>query len=573
MNTTPARDGGAGGARSRVVLVLGMHRSGTSAVTGALARCGVALGDHLIEGAADNPAGYFEHADAVRADDELLLGIGRAWDDVRSMPDDWLASSAAARARDAIESGVVAELRGTALWGLKDPRMCRLLPLWLLVIESVDVEPSGLLVLRHPDEVAASLARRDSMHPRAANLLWLRHVLEAAQYAPARSTAITYDDFLADAAGTLARSADALGVSLAIEPHALAAFVDHGARHHRAMRVERQDDVHALALDAYDALSSAGWRRAVPELLTRLGDIDEAHAGWIDAVGAAAFGAEHRRRIASEAQLAAERRAEQLQAAVDHASELANDRVAELASLDERNRALQDALGRAESLVVERSREAAALQQQLQEASTGLARAEALAVEREAAMRELDQRVAAGERALREAEALLRGHSSRIVELEAAKVAAESIADERLQLIARLETAKSLAESIAEERLQLIARLETAKSLAESIADERLQSIARLETAKAAAETMALDRLASNHALERALSEAEQLAVERLAALETLDAEAERRRHAIGELMQRVAELEVPAQEMARLRSSRLWPLVARLLKTGKPGV
>lgn len=534
MSTTPARESRAGGARSRVVLVLGMHRSGTSAVTGALARCGVALGDRLIEGAADNPAGYFEHADAVQADDELLLGIGRAWDDVRAMPADWLASSAAARARDAIESTVVAELRGTALWGLKDPRMCRLLPLWLRVIESADVEPCGLLVLRHPDEVAASLARRDSMHPRAANLLWLRHALEAAQYAPPGSTAITYDDFLADAAGTLARSADALGLSLSIEPLALAAFVDHGARHHRAVRVERverQDDVHALALDAYDALSSAEWRRAVPELLARLDGIEKAHAGWIDALGAAAFGAEHRRRLASEARLAAERRAEQLQAAVDHASALANGRVAELASLDERNRALQDALGRAESLVVERSDDAAELQRQLQEASAGLARAEALAVEREAAMRGLDQRVAAGERALREAEALLRGHSSRIAELEAAKAAAESIAGERLQLIARL------------------------------------------ETAKAAAETMALDRLASNHALEHALSAAERLAVERLALLETLEDEADGHRHAIEELMQRVAELEVPAQEMARLRASRLWPLVARLLKTGKPGV
>jgi hypothetical protein len=555
MSTTPARESRAGSARSRVVLVLGMHRSGTSAVTGALARCGVALGDRLIEGAADNPGGYFEHADAVQADDELLLGIGRAWDDVRAMPADWLASSAAARARDAIESTVVAELRGTALWGLKDPRMCRLLPLWLRVIESADVEPCGLLVLRHPDEVAASLARRDSMHPRAANLLWLRHALEAAQYAPPGSTAITYDDFLADAAGTLARSADALGLSLSIEPLALAAFVDHGARHHRAVRVERverQDDVHALALDAYDALSSAEWRRAVPELLARLDGLEKAHAGWIDALGAAAFGAEHRRRLASEARLAAERRAERLQAAVDHASALANGRVAELASLDERNRALQDALGRVESLVVERSDEAAELQRQLQEASAGLARAEALALEREAAMRGLDQRVAAGERALREAEALLRGHSSRIAELEAAKAAAESI---------------------AEERLQLIARLETAKSLAESVADERMQLIARLDTAKAAAETMALDRLASNHALEHALSAAERLAVERLALLETLEAEADRRMHAIGELTQRIAELGVPAQEMARLRASRLWPLVARLLKAGKQGV
>ena len=545
MSTTPARESRAGGARSRVVLVLGMHRSGTSAVTGALARCGVALGDRLIEGAADNPGGYFEHADAVQADDELLLGIGRAWDDVRAMPADWLDSPEAARTADAIASTVVAPLQRASLWAIKDPRMCRLLPLWRRVLEAASVDAHGLLVLRHPDEVAASLERRDAMHPRTANLLWLRHALEAAQHAPVRSVAITYDAFLANPRECLAGVADALALPITVEDGALSAFVDRGARHHRAARAEARDEVHALALDAYEALSGGDWRSALSTLLERFDAIEQSRPAWIDALGAASFGAERRRRNALDAQLAAERRAEQLQAAVDHASALATARVDELAGLDARIRKLQAALGRAESLVAERNDEAAALKQQLQDASAGLARAQALALERAAEMHTLDQRVAAGERALRDAEALLQGHSARIAELEVAKATAESIAEERLQLVARLEAAKSTAESIAEERLQLVARLEVAKE---------------------AAESLALDRLAANGALEAALSGVERLAIERLAALEALEAEADRRARVI-------AELEVPARELARLRSSRLWPLIARLVKTDASGV
>ena len=84
--------------------------------------------------------------------------------------------------------------------------------------------------------------------------------------------------------------------------------------------------------------------------------------------------------------------------------------------------------------------------------------------------------------------------------------------------------------------------------------------------AKEAAESLALDRLAANGALEAALSGVERLAIERLAALEALEAEADRRARVI-------AELEVPARELARLRSSRLWPLIARLVKTDASGV
>ena len=79
----------AGVAAPNAVIVLGMHRSGTSAVAGALGVLGVNLGERLVQAQADNPKGYWEHADAVQLHERLLAALGSAWEDPRELPVDW----------------------------------------------------------------------------------------------------------------------------------------------------------------------------------------------------------------------------------------------------------------------------------------------------------------------------------------------------------------------------------------------------------------------------------------------------------------------------------------------------
>ena len=71
---------------SRALLILGMHRSGTSAVTGALALRGVYLGQDLMPPGPDNPRGFWEHAGVVAIHERLLEALDRRWDDLRAMP-------------------------------------------------------------------------------------------------------------------------------------------------------------------------------------------------------------------------------------------------------------------------------------------------------------------------------------------------------------------------------------------------------------------------------------------------------------------------------------------------------
>src|SRR6185312_15331109 len=122
-----AGEGRAGLAGSTAILVLGMHRSGTSALTGMLRCLGVALGHDLMPATADNPRGYWEHAGIVAIHQQAMGAHGMAWDDIRAMPPELAHDRGMA---DRIAEILSAEFAGSPLWAVKDPRLSRLLPLW-----------------------------------------------------------------------------------------------------------------------------------------------------------------------------------------------------------------------------------------------------------------------------------------------------------------------------------------------------------------------------------------------------------------------------------------------------------
>ena len=106
---------------STAVIVLGMHRSGTSALAGILHHLGVELGERLMDASADNPRGYWEHRDVVAVDQRLMTELGRAWDDIGPLPPGWENGAAAARAGCELTTILARDFAGMALWGLKDP--------------------------------------------------------------------------------------------------------------------------------------------------------------------------------------------------------------------------------------------------------------------------------------------------------------------------------------------------------------------------------------------------------------------------------------------------------------------
>lgn len=223
---------------STAILVAGMHRSGTSATTGALRLAGVALGQELLGPGEDNPKGYWENAGAVAIHEKLLHALGRSWDDVRELPAGWDESAAAAAAMQEIHALVESEFSDARLWAVKDPRLCRFLPLWKRVLVERGVRAVALLVARHPAQVAASIRSRNGWAEAVGALLWMRNMFEAERSTRDLPRAVvTYDRLLADPVATLWQAAERMGVALPpaadVETEALVSFIDDNDRHHR----------------------------------------------------------------------------------------------------------------------------------------------------------------------------------------------------------------------------------------------------------------------------------------------------------------------------------------------------
>lgn len=143
------------------IFISGMHRSGTSATARICNLLGLDLGSKLMSPGLDNIRGYWEHDVVVARHEELLTAIGMSWDSVAAMPVKWSETLAARNCAAKLEILLDEEFSGKAFWGLKDPRLCRLLPMWTNLLAQRGTLPCLLMALRNPMEVADSLARRD----------------------------------------------------------------------------------------------------------------------------------------------------------------------------------------------------------------------------------------------------------------------------------------------------------------------------------------------------------------------------------------------------------------------------
>jgi hypothetical protein len=199
-------------ASSKAVVVLGMHRSGTSAVTGTLHRLGVALGSNLMPAIpGDNDRGFYESNHIVPINERLFAAVASSWDDPAPLLPEWWRQPAVASCRTDLAMVLDREFRDEPLWGVKDPRICRLMPLWLDVLAGTRAEARFLIIWRHPFEVAESLLRRHGFARAKSYMLWFQHMRDAE--VGSRGTArrvLSYAGFLDDWRSAVREAAAAL---------------------------------------------------------------------------------------------------------------------------------------------------------------------------------------------------------------------------------------------------------------------------------------------------------------------------------------------------------------------------
>ena len=234
-----------------------MHRSGTSAITRALTTMGVELGDTLMAPIQSvNDKGFFEDIDFMSLNEELLRACGRTWfslEPIQPSEADFLCNCGYLQKALQLLSEKVSSHQ---FFGLKDPRMAKLLPFWSRVLSLCDFNVQYILVFRHPMSVQQSIKIRDGFESVRSYYLWADYTLAALTYTQSMlKITVDYDDFIEDPRNEILRVARQLEANIDQEALELYQrnFLEKSLRHthFKLEDLEKNDDIPVIVKKIY----------------------------------------------------------------------------------------------------------------------------------------------------------------------------------------------------------------------------------------------------------------------------------------------------------------------------------
>jgi len=226
------------GDRSKTaIVVLGMHRSGTSVLTRLISLMGAALPKNVMAKHPSNPTGFWEPQKLMELNDRMLEEAGRRWDDWRSVDLQAMGSDRLRFYRSSIRNLLVEEYDDAQLIVLKEPRICRLAAFYEDILTEIGYQAHFIIPIRNPIAVAFSLAERDGITLSSGKMLWLRHVLDAEFATRTFSRCfVSYEALAADWKAVASAIANTFGVALRHDPGSvpeLETFLNPELMHHR----------------------------------------------------------------------------------------------------------------------------------------------------------------------------------------------------------------------------------------------------------------------------------------------------------------------------------------------------
>ncbi|HEX3718534.1 MAG TPA: sulfotransferase [Verrucomicrobiae bacterium] len=240
------------------VFIIGMHRSGTSAVSGALEKLGLSVGKTVMPPHAENPKGYFENLALTLVHDHFLNDCKYAWLDARPVRAKYFRGRRARRYQKQLLETVIQEF-GSARPLVKDPRLCAILPLWRPLIKRHFPQASFVLPIRSPLEVASSLRQRDNMTLSHGLALWAVHVLEGERATRGLTRAFTtYEELLQTPYETMEKLARQLHLPTENIAAALDQRIDPKLRHHAEIPWPETEPDREIITAVHQTLSTHG---------------------------------------------------------------------------------------------------------------------------------------------------------------------------------------------------------------------------------------------------------------------------------------------------------------------------
>jgi len=248
---------------NKAVIILGMHRSGTSLLAGVLTMLGVNPGNNLIPASSDNEKGVWEHREIVNIHDQMLDVLGSSWDDIAVLPDNWWVRNDIVPLKLKLKQIIQRDFAQSSVWLVKDPRTCRLLPVWLDIFNEIECQPCFIFCIRHPLEVASSLQKRGEFDRYSAILLWLVYILESERWSRGYNRiTVTYESILENWRNVAVQVMERLGINLLYDDpeviKKITGLVDPQLKHHMLTGDNgvMSNSVYELAINTYHLLTS-----------------------------------------------------------------------------------------------------------------------------------------------------------------------------------------------------------------------------------------------------------------------------------------------------------------------------
>lgn len=244
-----------------MVTILGVGRSGTSAITRGLQAVGVDLGDNLRPGSGKNPTGFFEDNDFLIISRRLKRALKIRAESVRFIDDAEYDLPLVRRIEDDAVEMIHRRFGRSPLWGYKYARTSRFMPFFERVFKRCGVQPHYVFAMRNPLSVAKSRARLEPQRgtQEKSDLEWLINVVPYFERARgANCIFVDYDNVMAEPAKELERMARGLGLAVDDKvQREIAIYRDQylkpGIRHSRFSieDLDRAPKLNVLARDAF----------------------------------------------------------------------------------------------------------------------------------------------------------------------------------------------------------------------------------------------------------------------------------------------------------------------------------
>jgi GT2 family glycosyltransferase len=161
--------------KASVIIVLGMHRSGTSALTQLISTLGYNAGNNLMPANFDNPKGYWEDLDIYQLNNDILSFLFLTWDQTEEFnyrKINILNKIIGEKFHKRGCSIISKKLKYSSKIVIKDPRFCILLPFWNSILRELKCETHYILSVRNPIDVAISIKKRNNLSMEESLKLW-----------------------------------------------------------------------------------------------------------------------------------------------------------------------------------------------------------------------------------------------------------------------------------------------------------------------------------------------------------------------------------------------------------------